>query len=129
VCYEITWQHHGVLRRYFGEVTAAEISQSVARTQGDRRFDDLKYVISDFRDTTGLAISASQIEEIVAIENAGSLTNRKIRIAMVATGPDSFAMALDYSRSSMVVFPVRVFASLDDAHAWLGLPAAEAAAS
>lgn len=128
MCYEIIWQRNGVIRRYFGQVTAGDISGSVAKTQGDRRFDDLKYVINDFRDSTGLSISAKQIEEIVAIEHAGAMTNRNIRIAMVATGPEAFAMALDYSSSPLVVFPVGVFAALDDACAWLDLPAAQSIA-
>ncbi len=127
MAYEIIWKPGGVIRRYFGHVTAHELSGSVTKMQGDSRFDDLRYVINDFQGSTGLMVSTSEIDEIAAIEGAAAISNRDIRIAMVATTPEAIALAHHYSSSPLIVHPIRIFGSLDGAHTWLGLPPAREA--
>ena len=46
--YEIKWvQPDGVIKRHFGLVTGGELIDAVAKTEGDSRFDTLRYLIND----------------------------------------------------------------------------------
>lgn len=120
--YEIIWEPKGVVRRFSGHIDKDEILRAVARTQGDSRFDDLQFIINDFLDGSGHSVDLSEIEETAAIENAASLINSKIRIAFVAAAPEFIAQANRYSSLPLIVFPTRIFATRDDARAWLGAP-------
>ena len=48
--YEQTWEPIGIVRRFWGHVTASEIIESTVIAQADIRFDLLRYVINDFLD-------------------------------------------------------------------------------
>lgn len=61
-----------------------------------------------------------EIEEMSAIDSAAALTNKNIRIAVVATNPDVLAAANTYASSSLTVIPTKVFCSMSEARAWLG---------
>ena len=62
------------------------------------------------------------VDEIAAIDWGASLSNRKIRIAMVATHPEVVALAGHYARSTMNVYPTRIFPTMAEGRAWLGVP-------
>ena len=120
--YEIIWQPHGVVKRFFGHVTERDMVQSVIDTESDARFDSLRFVINDFRGVTGCSAGQSEVEEIVIIDKGASLTNPDIRIAVVASLPEIVALATQYAESPMNAYSTRIFASMEEAGAWLGLP-------
>lgn len=120
--YEVSWeQPNGVVKRHFGQVTGRELMAAVVETEADPRFDTLRYVINDFRDCTGLSASATEIEEIAAVDKAAAAINPNIRIAVVATLPDVVAAANAYANDPMATYTTRVFASMNEARSWLGL--------
>lgn len=118
--YELIWEPRGVLKRFYGQVTDGDISGSVARVHGDRRFDTLRYVINDFRDGTGHEVPLHAVEEIAAIDDAAAISNPHIRVALVAATPDFIELANQYAGSTLKIYPTRVFSSLDEARSWLG---------
>jgi hypothetical protein len=121
--YEISWEPpNGVIKRHFGEVTGGEMLAAISKTEGDERFDTLRYVINDFLDCTGLTVSPMEIVEIAAIDKAAAATNPNIRIAVVATHPDVVVAANNYADDPFTIYKTRVFASLSAARSWLGLP-------
>lgn len=117
--YELIWEPRGVLKRFFGQVTDSDISGSVARVNGDRRFDMLRYVINDFLDGTGHQVPLDAVEEIAAIDDAASISNPHIRVALVAATPDFIELANQYAGSTLKIYPTRIFSSLDEARIWL----------
>lgn len=118
--YELIWEPRGVLKRFYGQVTDSDISDSVARIQGDRRFDTLRYVINDFLDGAGHQVPLNAVEEIAAIDDAASFSNPHIRVALVAATPDFIELAKQYAGSTLKRYPTRIFSSLDEARSWLG---------
>ncbi|MDP3515347.1 MAG: hypothetical protein Q8S20_21600 [Sulfuritalea sp.] len=117
--YELIWEPHGVIKRFVGEVTDADISASIVVTHGDERFDSLRYIINDFLGGTERSVPPAAIEEIVAIEHAASISNPRIRIALVAADADFVEMADQYAGSALKAYPTRIFSSLDEARTWL----------
>lgn len=117
--YELIWEPRGVHKRFYGQVTDGDISGSVARIQGDRRFDALRYVINDFLDGTGHQVPLAAVEEIAAIDDAAAISNPHIRVALVAATPEFVELVNQYAGSTMKLYPTRVFSSLDEARIWL----------
>lgn len=117
--YELIWEPRGVLKRFFGQVTDSDISGSVARIHGDRRFDTLRYVINDYLDGTGHRIPLNAVEEIAAIDDAAAISNPHIRVALVAATPEFVELATQYAGATMKIYPTRIFSSLDEARIWL----------
>ncbi len=117
--YEIYWEPHGVIKRFFGHVTSDELVQSVVEIEKDARFDTLRYCINDFLGISGISSSTRDVEEISVIDKGASLTNPRINIAVVAISPDVLALASEYANSSLNAYPTKLFSSLDDARSWL----------
>jgi len=119
--YEIKWvQPDGVIKRHFGQVTGHELIAAVATTEGDSRFDTLRYVINDFLDCTGLTVTSTDVEEIAAIDKSAASSNPNILIAIVATLPEVVAIANDYMNDPFNVYTTQIFSAMDEAKSWLG---------
>ena len=120
--FEIVWQQpSGLIKRHFGHVTGREVLDANVLAEGDARFDDLRYVIHDFLGCTSLTASPEEIREIVAIDKAASRSNPNIRAAVIATHPEVMAAADSYINHPLNAYAVRLFGSMDDACAWLGV--------
>ena len=118
--YEVVWeQPAGVIKRHFGLVTGRDLLGAVRETEGDSRFDTLRYVINDFRDCTGLAVSPAEVQEIAALDGAAARTNPRIRIAVVTDLPEVMATAKAYADDPLTPFVTRVFASMEEARRWV----------
>lgn len=117
--YELIWEPKGVIKRFYGNVSAGELLKAGIDTEADHRFDTYRYVINDFLDCTGIVVSPSVVDEIAAIDLAASASNARIKIAVVATAPEIIAVASQYADSDMNVYPTRIFSTLAEARAWL----------
>ena len=117
--YDLVWESKGVIKHFYGNVTASELLKAGIDTEADHRFDTYRYVINDFLDCAGLIVSSSVVDEIAAIDLAASASNARIRIAVIATSPEIIAAAAQYAKSDMNVYPTRIFSTLADARAWL----------
>jgi len=121
--YKIEWKHRGVIKRFFGHVTDHNMLQSVLDIESDRRFDDLRYAISDFSGITGSSVGMSTIEDIAIADKGASRSNPSIRIAVVTTSPEIRLLAECYAGSPLNAYETRIFARIDEARRWLGLSA------
>ncbi len=120
--YEIHWKPGGVVRRFFGHVTGSELLAVVVEIQADERFDSLHYVINDFLDVSGFALTPNAIDEISAIDGAAAMTNSRIRVATVATAPAIVATSTQFANSPLNAYLTRIFESMTNAMEWLALP-------
>ncbi len=67
--FEHNWEDRGLVRRFFGHVTADELARSAILGQQDPRFDTMRYVINDFRDCSSVDSPPEAIEEIAATDD------------------------------------------------------------
>lgn len=119
--YEIIWEPRGVIKRFWGHVTSNDLVQSVVEIEMDARFDTLRYCINDFLGITGISSSQQDVEDISVIDKGASLTNPRIKIAVVATSPEVISLANEYANTSLNSYPTKIFSSLDDAGSWLAV--------
>jgi hypothetical protein len=119
--YEVFWEPHGVVKRFFGHVTSDELFQAGVDLQGDARFDQLRYVINDFLDIMGFSFSSREVDELSAIDNVASRTNQKLKLVVIATDPGIIELANQYANSPMNIYPFRIFPTVAAGRRWLGL--------
>lgn len=118
--FELHWEPGGVVRRYIGHMTVAEREASFDQICQDRRFDQLTYTITDYRDVTGYEITTEDTEEIAARHIAPLLTNPGILIAAVVTDPRIIGAIRHFIALGFVTPDIyRVFATMAEARAWI----------
>lgn len=79
------WEDRGLYRKFSDTISGKEVLESNFALQGDPRFDEIRYIINDFREITDFEVSYTDINVISAVDTAASLTNPNIKIAMIAS--------------------------------------------
>ena len=116
--HELTWQGHGLIERYFGTFTGAEMNHVNEIVAADRRFDALRWVIADFTDATMTEEVIQYHEEAAAMSYAAALTNNRIVISVVT--PD--LIIASYARQfgkQVLPYPFAVFSTIEEAIEWI----------
>ena len=127
--YRLTWETGGLYRQYIGDVTIAERRASFESVCGDARFDDLRFVITDYLAVAAYEITPDATAEIAALHIAPLRTNPRIAIAAVATRPDILAAIADFVGYGFTAAPYRVFSTLQEARRWVDAQEDSCAAS
>ena len=120
--YELSWESRGLVKRFFGDVTARQFIDAVIESECDARFDGLYHVINDFLAVESFVFTPDDVDYVAAIDKAAAVSNPHIRIAVVTCNPEIIALASQYAESPMNAYPTRIFAALADARAWLDSP-------
>lgn len=117
---EIRREPHGLCKKYTGRVLAEEIIRSDEETAASPDFDNLRYMLLDFTGVSSTDVTKEAIDQIAAIDLGSSITNRRIKQAIVVKTVELEYLALLYARSPLHHYETRVFCSTDKARAWLG---------
>ena len=120
--YEVHWEPHGTVKRFWGVVSSNDVIRSVIDTEADARFDSLRFVINDFREVSQITFDAQDVDEIAVMDLGASKTNPAIKIAIVAITADVIELAHQYANSPLNVYPTKIFATMDEARAWVDEP-------
>ena len=117
--YELKWEPRGVVKRFFGQVTCAELLAASRESQSDYHFDQYRYAINDFLDCTEFVTDPIGLEELAAFAGAAELSNPNIKVAIIATLPEVIAAVKSYSGLALQTYPTRLFSTLAEARAWI----------
>lgn len=116
--YKLCWGNRGVVKHFFGFVTAKDISRSLNDVHGGDQFDSLRFVINDFREAQEVDYSELDVEYIAALDKAAFLTNPLIKVAIVTVDRRVREMAAQYVNSPLNAYPTRIFDNMVDAEVW-----------
>ncbi|WP_316899088.1 hypothetical protein [Pseudodesulfovibrio indicus] len=121
MAYTITWRAAGVVWTFHGLLTNEDVIQANLDIYGDRRFDDLSYQIVDTTRVERFDASPEAMEEAASMDEAASLHNAHLLVAVVANSAAALEVAQHYE-SAMKMSPWRIgiFRSMEDAENWLG---------
>jgi hypothetical protein len=117
--YKLTWEQSGVYRQYLGNVSIAERRASFDEICGDRRFDDLRYTITDYLAVEKYEVTEPATAEIAALHIGPLATNPRIAMAAVATRSDIVAAIHDLKSYGFTSAPYRIFESVEEARQWI----------
>lgn len=117
--HELHWERNGLVVRYSGTVTIAEVLRAQEAYEQDERFDSLRYIVIDTLAVTSANLSPADAEEIWAQDVGAASSNPRIRKAILATLPAVIAFAEAYQRLPRGGFEIRIFDNARDARVWL----------
>ena len=117
--FEILWEPSGVVKRFYGYLTGDDLKESGKRLHGNEKFDIIKYVINDFLGVTEVSVTDDDVEEINAIDNAASYSNKKLKLSVVATNQRIVGLATQYANSPDNIHPFGIFSTIEAARDWL----------
>jgi hypothetical protein len=115
--YELFWEPRGVYKRFNGFVAIQDYLRSQEAVLGDRRCDDIRYIINDFLAIEGYSMTPDDAEYSAVITRGASLSNPRIRIAYITT--DTNIILLIKLVSKLSSFELKIFPTLEAAREWL----------
>lgn len=83
------------------------------------RYYDTKYAVLDCLDVTGSTITAVDLQDQLASQVGAAITSPDRIVAVVATHPEILRLAGSYATHPSTPHPLRVFATMADARAWI----------
>lgn len=78
--YKSIWEERGLLTRWWGSATTAELIQMQERGHASPEFDCARYSIHDFCECDHFACYHEEIQHSAAIDGAAGRANRDIKI-------------------------------------------------
>lgn len=117
--YRISWEPDGVYRAYFGDLSIAQRRASFDAICGDRRFDGLRYALTDYLAVDGYEVTPESTAEMAALHVGPLFTNPRLLIVAAARRPDILAAIEQFRSYDFITAPYQVFATLAEARAWI----------
>jgi hypothetical protein len=118
--YTIDWEPEGVVKRFTGLVTSAELVASVHEIATNVKFRQLKYEISDYLGSSGTDFSQNALNEVRAMRISSFQTNPRIRVAIVTHNPEIQERIFSTIAAKLTLHQTRVFTAVEEANIWLG---------
>ena len=117
--HETIWETRGVCQKFRGVVSSPELFDALTEIRTDLRAGGLRYVIRDFLDVELFDVGVKTLLEGRALSMAIHDANPDIVVAGVTTKPEIIEALRAASSYGLDAFPFRVFASVDEARAWI----------
>lgn len=120
MAHEIIWEKEGVLVKLSGTVSYDEISGINDNLYGDKRYDKLKYQISDYTNVTEILLTAFEGTVIGHLDRSSARWNSAMIDAVVSQDP-AFTPVVDAYFKSLegTQWKCRLFDNLDDCYDWI----------
>jgi hypothetical protein len=120
--YKITWETKGVIWAFHGTITGQDGVKANQAIYGDPRFDSLRYGIVDLSRAKQFNLSGEDVETAAALDEAATLINPRLVVAIVADEKEALKFAEIYkSAMSETSWKVEIFPSMEEAEAWVTL--------
>lgn len=115
------WEKHGLCASYSGKIKYTDLIKSRNTVFGDKRFDELKYKISDLRNVDSLDASIEDLIRIAHYDYAASKSNKRIKFAIVTDNTEVEQLAHLYAAEceTLQTWSVEIFNSMEKARQWL----------
>lgn len=118
--YRIRWEGHGVYRRFYGVLTAQEFREASWEIANDVRYEDIRYIITDFLEAQlGPDVTEKDAEAFAEFERRMFYSSPDIVNAAVVTDPKILAHVRQYEATQLSPYPLGVFATVAEARRWI----------
>lgn len=119
MAHQLQWQDNRIQVQWRGEVADSDISRVAERIAADERFDELRWILHDFRECERLVFQPSNIEELAATSRVAYQGKPNLRRAVVTTREDVRAAFAVYATAGIIGTTMQLFDTMDGAQAWL----------
>ena len=107
---ELIWELSGV-------ISAEELHKINLDHQGDPRWDDLRYLIADFKNVISIDLPKEELIVVQAIDKTKAISNSYLKIASIANSNETIKLADFYGKDTS--WEYEVFETLTEARSWL----------
>ena len=90
---KMTWKDNELLSELSGVISAKELHKINLDHQGDPRWDDLKYLIADFKNVISIDLLEEELIVVQAIEKSEAISNPYLKIAIIANSNETIKIA------------------------------------
>ena len=90
---KMTWKDNELLWELSGVISAEELHKINLDHQGDPRWDDLSYLIADFKNIISINLPEEKLIVVQAIEKAEAISNPYLKIASIANSNETIKLA------------------------------------
>jgi hypothetical protein len=90
---ELLWELSGV-------ISAEELHQVNLDHQGDLRWDDLRYLIADFKNIISIDLPKEELIVVQAIDKAKAISNSYLKISSIANSNETIKLADFYGTNT-----------------------------
>ena len=119
--YTVSWEGKTVRVDYFGDIVNSDIESAHSELNNDGRFYDCDNLILDVSRCNLAQVNVPRLIVVIAVDLGASMSNKSLKVAMIANDPINVAKVSEYIASSCVSpWVYKIFASVDDANTWLG---------
>lgn len=116
---QLTWEDHGLFRRYSGDVTSELLVRVKEANLGGERFDRLLYTVCDFSDVGSFCCRKQDLDYLGALDKGTALYRPLICVASVTTDECIAAPMRSLRDSGVSSYPRGVFGTVGEARAWI----------
>ncbi len=118
--YRLRWEGHGVYRRFFGIVSAAEFLQAYEEMTSDLRYEGMRYIISDYLDAQpGADLTERDLKAFAELERLRFYDSPDTVQAMVAADPKTVAYVRYYESLRVSPYCMASFTTVAEARQWI----------
>jgi len=114
---KVTWKDNGLVWELSGDISTEEFHKINSDQYGDPRWDDLRYLIVDFRNVKSIDLPEEEIVVIQAMDKAAALSNPYLKIASIANTEETRKIAEFYGADSPR--GCAIFETVEEAHSWV----------
>jgi hypothetical protein len=114
---KVTWKDNGLLWELSGNISAEEFHRINLDHQGDARWDELRYLIADFRNVISIDFPEEELILIQAMDKAAAKSNPYLKIASIANTDETRKFAEFYGTDTP--WEYKVFETFEEARSWL----------
>jgi len=123
MAYQLIWKGKKVEAYFQGNVTNGELNAIISEFYGSKRFDDARYLLINFLDSTSLDASEVDLLAIGAMDSAASRSNPNIKVAMVSDKDEVLKLLASHNEGAKnCAWPIEIFSSKEEAEKWLESP-------
>lgn len=90
---KMTWKDNELLWELSEVISAEELHQINLDHQGDPRWDDLRYLIADFKNVISINLPEEKLIVVQAIDKAEAISNPYLKIASIANSNETIKLA------------------------------------
>ena len=117
--YTVNWEPDGVYCKFSGAVTAAEVQSLVDEVVKDARFDSARYRITDCLEVSHPDLSADDLDQVLALDDAYSFANARPYEAALATDDTVLALLRQWASTNPNHQQLCIFSTEKDLRKWL----------
>ncbi|NVO05655.1 MAG: hypothetical protein HXX19_06810 [Rhodoferax sp.] len=119
--YKIERKRNGLVKRFSGVVTYADVLKSEQEVAAHPDFSTLRYVISDYIGSDYRGITEEQKTDINALRIGGHHANPHIKYAFVIQNPGVRAQIQEAVANGDLLHQAHIFDTYEQAAQWVGL--------